>query len=150
MKYRKLRIAWSVMWAVLAVLLCALWWRSYWWVEQLNVPVPSNQAVGLGMTPGSFVVVINPNWGTLPWTRLNQPAEDWLAVGVPPFSRLWGRFKVQGKSVVIPFWFLLVTTACIGMIPWLLRRPYQFSLRALLVATTLVTLGLGLAVYAAR
>jgi hypothetical protein len=29
MKYRKLRIAWSVAWGVVAVLLCMLWVRSY-------------------------------------------------------------------------------------------------------------------------
>src|SRR5690349_16513123 len=30
MKYRKLRLAWSVAWGVVAVLLCILWVRSYW------------------------------------------------------------------------------------------------------------------------
>ena len=30
MKHRKLRIAWSVAWGVVAVLLCVLWVRSYW------------------------------------------------------------------------------------------------------------------------
>jgi hypothetical protein len=30
MKYRKLRIAWSVAWGVVAVLLVVLWVRSYW------------------------------------------------------------------------------------------------------------------------
>src|SRR5262245_7567786 len=33
MKYRKLRIAWSVAWGVIAVLLCVLWVRSYWWMD---------------------------------------------------------------------------------------------------------------------
>jgi len=30
MKYRKLRIVWSVVWGIAAVLLCVLWMRSYW------------------------------------------------------------------------------------------------------------------------
>ena len=30
MKFRKLRIAWSVAWGAVAVLLCALWVRNYW------------------------------------------------------------------------------------------------------------------------
>src|SRR5689334_13942796 len=30
MKFRKLRIAWSVVWGLAAVLLIALWARSYW------------------------------------------------------------------------------------------------------------------------
>ena len=35
-KFRKLRIAWSVGWGLVAVLLCVLWVRSYWWVEVYN------------------------------------------------------------------------------------------------------------------
>jgi hypothetical protein len=37
MRYRKLRIAWSVAWGVLAVLLLTLWVRSY---GRLDLPVP--------------------------------------------------------------------------------------------------------------
>ena len=33
MRYRKLRIAWSVAWGLLAVILIALWVRSYWWMD---------------------------------------------------------------------------------------------------------------------
>ena len=38
MKYRKLRIAWSVAWGVVAVLLCVLWVRSYWWDDVHRIP----------------------------------------------------------------------------------------------------------------
>jgi len=34
MAYRKLRITWSVAWGMVAVLLCVLWVRSYWWMDQ--------------------------------------------------------------------------------------------------------------------
>src|SRR6186713_3174521 len=43
MKYRKLRVAWSVVWGVVAVLFCALWVRSYWWVDSLYVKLPNPQ-----------------------------------------------------------------------------------------------------------
>src|SRR4051794_31206678 len=36
MRYRKVRIAWSVVWGVVAVLLIVLWVRSYWWVDSLQ------------------------------------------------------------------------------------------------------------------
>src|SRR5262245_51700856 len=36
MKYRNLRIAWSVAWGLLAVLLCVLWVRSYWKLDILE------------------------------------------------------------------------------------------------------------------
>src|SRR5262245_44068012 len=38
MKFRKLRIAWSVTWALLAVLLCVLWVRSHCWASALYEP----------------------------------------------------------------------------------------------------------------
>jgi hypothetical protein len=38
MKYRKLRIAWSVGWGVLCLLLVALWVRSYWWRDTYSGP----------------------------------------------------------------------------------------------------------------
>src|SRR5262245_51891917 len=41
MKHRKLRIAWSVAWGLLAVLLCVLWVRSYWWYDQLTFGRPT-------------------------------------------------------------------------------------------------------------
>ena len=36
MKFRKLRIAWSVTWGIAAVLLIALWVRSYWVYDLLE------------------------------------------------------------------------------------------------------------------
>src|SRR3954453_9683000 len=38
MKFRKLRIAWSVFWGVAAVLLVVLWVRSYWQKYTLVIP----------------------------------------------------------------------------------------------------------------
>jgi hypothetical protein len=35
MRFRKLRIAWSVAWGLLAVLLVVLWVRSYWHQDEL-------------------------------------------------------------------------------------------------------------------
>ena len=36
MRFRKLRIAWSVGWGIACVLLIVLWVRSYWWVDMLS------------------------------------------------------------------------------------------------------------------
>src|SRR5262245_43357240 len=40
MRYRKLRIAWSVVWGVVAVLLVVLCVRSYWHMEIVAIPSP--------------------------------------------------------------------------------------------------------------
>jgi hypothetical protein len=48
-----------------------------------------------------------------------------------------------GPYVTAPFWFLVVVSAAIGVIlQW--RYPYRFTVRTLLMATTLVAVGLGI------
>ena len=58
MKYRKLRIAWSVAWGVVAVLLCVLWVRSYWWAERFCLAKSHRQSSlrPSGVAVGSFHV----------------------------------------------------------------------------------------------
>jgi Flp pilus assembly protein protease CpaA len=51
--------------------------------------------------------------------------------------------------VYVPDWFLVVLSAMLAAVPWV-RWCKQFSLRTLLIATALVGVVLGLAVYAAR
>src|SRR4051812_39587288 len=40
MRFRKLRIAWSVFWGLAAALLIVLWVRSYWWTDTVWGYVP--------------------------------------------------------------------------------------------------------------
>src|SRR5262245_30694970 len=48
MRFRKLRIAWSVLWGVAAVLLIVLWVRSYWRTEFLERVVNVNALYASG------------------------------------------------------------------------------------------------------
>src|SRR5690242_21864416 len=36
MRFRKLRIAWSVFWGLAAALLITFWARSYWWIDMVG------------------------------------------------------------------------------------------------------------------
>jgi hypothetical protein len=45
MKYRKLRIAWSVAWGIVAVLLIALWVRSYWVADVIGRTSPLREVI---------------------------------------------------------------------------------------------------------
>jgi hypothetical protein len=38
MKYRKLRIVWSVAWGIVAVVFVVLWVRSHWWEDVIGFP----------------------------------------------------------------------------------------------------------------
>ena len=53
----------------------------------------------------------------------------------------------NSTGIRAPFSFLISVSAVIAVLPWLPRR---FSLRTLLIATTLVAVGLGLILWASR
>jgi hypothetical protein len=54
-----------------------------------------------------------------------------------------------GYEIHLPFWFAILIVVCCGYSPWL---PWskRFSLRTLLIATTLVAVVLGAVVYAVK
>ena len=49
-----------------------------------------------------------------------------------------------------PHWFLVMDAALLALLPWVRHLRWRFSLRTLLIATTLVAVVLGLIVYFAR
>jgi hypothetical protein len=144
MKHRKLRIAWSVAWGVLAVLVCVLWMRSY--------RVNDNLMIGTGKPSAGrrHYVVFTSNWGFIQteyptvfdlgtWGCRNQPA--WPRTDVGFEWRDSGRIKV-------PDVFLVVVAVMASIAPWLNYK--RFSLRTLLIATTLVAAVLGIVVWMSR
>ena len=52
-------------------------------------------------------------------------------------------------ELIIPYWLPCLAAATIALLPWL-KWSKRFSLRTLLIATTLVAVALGLIVWAAR
>ena len=161
MKYRKLRIAWSIGWGIACVLLIVLWMRSYWkWdaVKYFSVGhvqgVDSEDGV-LALFRGTYqpsqVWRMRTPPGPTFWESQSQsrpiftPEEDTSIRNANRLlPQLTGRFP-SDCGVTIPYWFMTVIFAAIGICPWL-----RFSLRTLLIATTLVAMVLGLIVYAAR
>jgi hypothetical protein len=154
MNYRKLRIAWSVGCGLLAVLLCVLWVRSYWFFEMFSAcKVSENHIIAVLSVPGVFCVAINPIADSPPpWSRESTDAVEWWTDAVeleqvPYTSRVIGTFKFELWAVVVPYWFVVSLCAGISTAPWLRR---QFSLRTLLIATTIVAVCIGLAVMMLR
>lgn len=166
MKYRKLRIAWSVCWGVVCVLLFCLWVRSFWWVELYVGQVSSQRFIGIGILPGAFGGTIDsaPNSFSMPtdeWLKNTERTLSRIAANkerilkkyphanrAPPLpSRFWGIFFIGLGGVWVPFWFLGILTATLAALPWL---RFQFSVRTLLLATTAVAVVFGLIVYTVR
>ena len=80
----------------------------------------------------------------------------WIEVdeGTPPHPTILG-FGIEkdaflnedGSVIYFPHWALVLFFAVIAILPWF---RWRFSLRTLLIATTLVAVVLGLAVYLVR
>lgn len=60
-------------------------------------------------------------------------------------AKFWGTgtTTIKGAGPIMPYWFLVLLTGSIAA-ALTIRRPYQFSLRTLLIAMTLVAVVLGI------
>jgi hypothetical protein len=140
MRFRKLRIAWSVVWGLLAVLLIVLWVRSYWWTDLINLTVVSTEGNLYVYSDISLTAEISSKWE-----------------GMPRYERWWGHSFPAGLVTMggiaffgvpfIPYWTLVLASAATATITLL---PNRFSLRTLLIATTLIAVALAVIVYGLR
>jgi len=151
MKFRKLRIAWSVVWAIAAAMLIALWVRSYWWCDDIVGPIGNTRSacvwsdkgyIGLSLVDGRLKSLADGG----PWAF----ASEWTA-DVPPSKIVipWLPSWATEHYVVMPDWCLALLIGASIATPWF-RWSRRFSLRTLLIATTLVAMVLGLVIYASR
>jgi hypothetical protein len=154
MRYRKLRIAWSVLCAVTCVLLIVLWVRSYWWSYDAFGPMSKSRAVALSSHQGRLSVIVQqteiPMWHFGRNSRAEQLAGTSSAIVGRTFARLFViRFASQKKSsgVSLPYTYPVLLTCALAVVPWLRQLRWRFSLRTLLIATTLVAVVLGLIVW---
>jgi hypothetical protein len=150
MRFRKLRIAWSVTCGVVAVLLIVLWVRSYRYIDSIHVQCANKRVVLFESFAGRVGVAdLEFNLGQRIWmTHTEIP--DWKSY------RGWKEIVVGGLrphgnhvSLVAPHWCVLLMVAACALLPWYgtLAGTRRFSLRTLLIATTLVAVVLGLIVW---
>jgi hypothetical protein len=144
MKYRKLRIAWSVGCGVLCLLLIASWVRSYSYSDELRFNIAENRSAWLNSVNGDA-------------SMFTIPVGDPLLVHGPAIfgERIERPFPTHGFSfsrksvawnVPVPLWCPVLIFAALSTAPWLRR----FSLRTLLIGMTLVALALGFIVALSR
>jgi hypothetical protein len=151
---RKLRIAWSVGCGIVAVLLIGLWVRSQNRQDRLirhsttNIEVRSYRSQTIvEITPDDNIQAISTSWEIKSrvadhfWRPISISHPRLAALGVS-----WG-FKQGTYYLFLPHWLLVLFTASLAVAPWI---KWRFSLRTLLIATTLVAALLGAIIYAAR
>jgi hypothetical protein len=168
MRFRKLKIVWSAWWALSAVLLVTLWARSHRYWDQLYCPIcleayTSADWEGRIITIQSASGKIAASWsaGAGHWLwHISAPLSDGDLVS-PYLSRTsddpprgligFAVYKQYGlhPTICAPIWFLVLVAVALGSLPWI-AYARRFSLRTLLIATTLVAVLLGLIVAGLR
>jgi hypothetical protein len=160
MKFRNLRIAWSVGWGLLAVLLCMLWVRSHSIYDAIGWHSKTSMYYSLSSQYGhiTFVKGYSPIITTagVNYSIGHKALEPFVgSPSEPELSSLLGLRWYCSHGVrafrefilALPHWLVLLFTIVVAAAPWL---RWRFRLRTLFIATTLVAVMLGLIVYAVR
>jgi hypothetical protein len=154
MRYRKLRITWSVFCGIACLLLCAMWARSFyetWWLE-----ITIRNAFGMWCETGSGELFLSFDFARS--AVAGNSEVPWIEAGIMPLGQYMWNYMVLGFYigkeneswlVRLPFWFAAIGGIALAIAPWTLRSN-RFSLRTLLIATTLVAVVLGAIVWAVR
>jgi hypothetical protein len=147
------RIAISAMSTLACVLLIALWVRSYWWHDIVACGITSKDRIRIDSTNGGLAVMHKSLHGTsgtfVKWkvASLWSPSQGVFPIGFTDEN--YAGFSVEkltdGFSLSVPYWFLVPCFAAIGTLAYASKWK-RFSLRTLLIATTLVAVVLGLVV----
>jgi hypothetical protein len=147
MKFRKLRIAWSVGWGLFALLLCLLWVRSYWWLNQAQYKLSNTESLVVLSAGGTVSAAAMGSRAPIVSSFYSAPITD---AEIESYQRIRWQFTFSrfNKELRVPTWFAVLVCGSIVAIPWLPVK--RFSLRTLLIVTTLVAVVLGLVVWARR
>jgi hypothetical protein len=140
-RFRKLRIAWSVGCGITAVLLAVLWVRSYFWWDVATFRVPKYNGISMKSFQGQLVLKDTDLTSGIAWpTGMEaRSANDYQVKFWESGGTNWAKvMRPNNSSSVTLNHRTLIMIASVGLImPWIKLR-WRFSLRTMLVATTLV------------
>jgi hypothetical protein len=152
MKYRKLRIAWSVAWGVPCALLMTLFVRSQFIEDSVFWP-GTERAVKFHSLFGHMSMFIStspPIGGFRHFKHLQEPTGSVRSGYVKDLFGFYFAHDPQSVVFDAPLWPFWLVCGVMAAAPWVRCLPWswQFSLRTLLVATTVVAVVLVLIMWA--
>jgi hypothetical protein len=148
-----IKITWSALCGLAAVLLVLLWVRSYWVTDFLNCSSPTaSEAISYSVGTkhgilklGRMTFPLGPNVfvSFTGWTHVAVKTDD---EGVRSFA--WDHDSEE-FAFQFPIFLPAIVVVATAWIPWITWRK-RFGLRTLLIATTLVAIVLGVVVWSIR
>jgi hypothetical protein len=147
MRFRKLRIAFSVTCAIACVLLIALWVRSYWTVDSVDWQRSGwRHDLRINSVHGGAGIAWRENGYDASIMKFEHGSIVGRLLLLQDGERttFWWFHKLMPGEAYIPFWPLVLVSGMLAAMPWI---RWRFTLRTLLIATTLVAVVLGLIVW---
>src|SRR5262245_18068408 len=145
---RGLRIAWSVWWGILCVLLIGLWMRSYYVGDVVLWSVTKWSGFQFTSMEGELTGRRCSLDGAGHQGSMNFPNWLWQTTRDGMFGPTEHGFDFRRWFyIALPYWSPVVISAAFVAAPWLVGRGHRFTLRTLLIATTLIAVVLGLVVW---
>jgi hypothetical protein len=155
---RAIRIIASAMMLSIGGLFIVLWIRNFWRADVVWAPLPGGGHVLLASQDGQTELALNlpskatgasrmsrqssSGWGAQSYAATPKSVSQILLARAKPirYRRMWNGREL---NMIAPYWFLVPLTWLLAVAPWI-QWSTRFSLRALLVATTLAAMALGI------
>jgi len=157
---KSLRIAVTALSLTACVLLSVLWVRSYWWTDTVAGPLSETKRLVIGSVTGWLQFRLDDRKGepvNMTRWRLKSDSLQRLydqiralhkGARIQPIGET-AHFGMNGDTFFMPYWFPVLVTCIMAAALGIWRRcRLSFSLRTLLIATTLVAVVLGIVVAA--
>jgi hypothetical protein len=127
---RWLRIAWSVWWGILCVLLIVLWMRSYVYSDLLMVRLTNTSRLYFRSMQEELYLPLEtrnePELFDLPWAVRSrsikhlQERMDWVDPASGPVTTVPPRFGITNDSseFALPHWLVVALTGTLAALSW--------------------------------
>jgi hypothetical protein len=135
-----LRIAVTVLSLTACVLLISLWVRSYWFRDRVEGRLSQSALFNAWSMEGQLTCLVTDGQGH--WKISSSPVLD-LQLPLSAMFKVGWNNNLDSVVVYCPHWCLVVIFATLSAVPWI-HWSQRFSIRTLLIATTLVAVGLGI------
>jgi hypothetical protein len=146
------RIAVTAFSLTACVLLVVLWVRSYWWLDTVNgVLFQGAPSLALMSCRGQIHLTLMSENFPSGWAVTSVELAKYPDV-LTQFDSTFGfAFSITPRFLLfsVPNWFAIAISGVVSAVPWL-KSSNRFSLRTLLIVTTLVAVLLGIVVTAGR
>jgi hypothetical protein len=150
---RYLRIAYTLVSAIACVLMICLWAYSNLWVDSFGLPVSETTCFEFHSLPNEFGIGFDDRrLGGEAW-HTQTPTDDWFQAYWAYYATTYSAepsFAIRHQMVYMPDWFGVLLAATSLVVALMLGQKWRFSLRTLLIITTLAAIALGELVYAFR